>query len=61
MKFTATKLSLTPLDMFYHTLTLFSVSCLELIVKSLVDCLVQEKENFDGNLLASLRNGDKVD
>ncbi|KAG6585852.1 Kinesin-like protein KIN-14L, partial [Cucurbita argyrosperma subsp. sororia] len=31
----------------------------ELIVKSLVDCLVQEKENFDGDLLVSLRNGDK--
>ncbi|XP_022156745.1 kinesin-like protein KIN-14L [Momordica charantia] len=31
----------------------------ESIVKSLVDCLVQEKENIDGNLLASLRNGDK--
>ncbi|XP_038883464.1 kinesin-like protein KIN-14L isoform X2 [Benincasa hispida] len=31
----------------------------ELIVKSLVDSLVQEKENFDGNLLASLRNRDK--
>ena len=40
---------------------MFSVTCLELIVKSLVDCLVQEKENFDGDLLVSLRNGDKVD
>ncbi|XP_031740187.1 kinesin-like protein KIN-14L isoform X3 [Cucumis sativus] len=31
----------------------------EFIVKSLVDSIVQEKENFDGNLLASLRNQDK--
>uniref|UniRef100_A0A1S4E1N3 Uncharacterized protein n=1 Tax=Cucumis melo TaxID=3656 RepID=A0A1S4E1N3_CUCME len=31
----------------------------EFIVKSLVDSIVQEKENFDGNLLASLKNQDK--